>query len=103
MNSLESIEKQVISHVHLEYGEDTQPVRDWLALLLVAGVLLAISIGWNVWTYVRVVNGEAVGGGAAVSSAADTKAIDAVQGLFEKRAAEEANYRSSYHFVDPSK
>lgn len=101
MTSFDDIEKQVLSHV--EYGEDIRPVRDWLVLLSIAGVMLVASIGWNVWLYIRVVNGEGFGSSVTNSSGLNTAALDGAQAVFQKRATEEENYRGAYHFVDPSK
>ena len=101
MKSFSDIEKEVIAHA--EYGEDIRPVRDWLILLCGVAVLLIASVLWNVWAYTRVVNGEMIGSATAPAPIVDTNAIDAVQNVFQSRAAEEVNYKGAYHFVDPSK
>ncbi len=103
MKSFTDIEKQVLSHVHVEYGEDIRPTRDWLLLLSCAGILLLVSVLFNVWTFARVVNGEIVGGVTTTAPQVDTNAIDAVQKVFEDRTSEELNYKGAYHFVDPSR
>jgi hypothetical protein len=83
-----------------KYGERLNPARDWLALVSVAAILLVASIGWNVWLFLRVTNGDAIG------TATDTRSlnpasIDSVDVLFQKRAATETDYKNA-HFVDPS-
>lgn len=102
MISWNDIEQQIRRRLHVEYGEDIRPVRDWLILLACAGVLLIGSALWNAWTYVRVADGEIIGG-APATVPIDTNSINAAEDVFAKRAAEEANYKNAYRFVDPSK
>lgn len=100
MSTFTDIKKRVLSHV--AYGEDTRPARDWSILLVLVFSLLVVSALWNAWMYVQVVRGESVGDAGAPPSV-DTHAIDAVQDVFQKRAIEASQYKTNYHFVDPSK
>jgi hypothetical protein len=103
MISVNNIEKQVLSKVHLEYGEDIRPVRDWLVLLAGVAVLFFLSMLWNAWMYIRVVNGESLGGPVSTQPSVDANALTTVENVFAKRTAEEGNYKTVYHFADPSK
>ncbi|MDB5265368.1 MAG: hypothetical protein JWM39_81 [Parcubacteria group bacterium] len=69
-------------------------------LVAIATVLLIASIGWNVWLFLRVTNGDAIGT-ATVQQSLNPASIDSVNTLFQSRAATETNYKNS-HFVDPS-
>lgn len=82
------------------YGEQLNPGRDWLVLATIAGLLLVASIGWNVWLFYRVTNGDAIGN-ATVSKPINPASIDSVNALFQKRAEIETQYKNS-HFADPS-
>ncbi len=85
------------------YGERIKPTRDWLVLASIALILFILSIGWNVWLFSQLENGKSLsssGPTAPVPSAANS--VNAVQSLFQKRATEENNYQTIYHFVDPS-
>jgi hypothetical protein len=93
----------LLKKVHIEYGEDIRPVRDWLALLGLLAVLLLASVAWNVWTYYDVASGGTFGGTNTTAPAINTDSFSAAQAVFGARATEEGNYRSVYHFVDPSK
>ncbi len=85
----------------LAYGDRINPVRDWFALLTISGILLCISVGWNIWLFSRVTSGETIG--TATSTPAETNLkLDSVQALFETRSAERSRYVSTYRFVDPS-
>jgi hypothetical protein len=103
MISVKNLEKQVISRVHVEYGEDIRPVRDWLSILGGIALLFFFSMLWNVWMYVRISNGEVIGSTTTTQPGVDASAITAAESVFQKRATEETNYKTVYHFVDPSK
>ena len=101
MTSLTDIEKRALST--FTYGEQLHPVRDWLVLLIVAGVLLLTSAATNVLIYEGVKSGVA---GDAVSSpvaGVDAGAVSTVETVFKERATEMGNYETVYQFVDPSK
>ncbi len=84
-------------------GDKKRPSRDWLALLAIALLLLIASIGWNVWTFIRITSGEVVGEGPSVVTGPDTSALERVREVFTNRKAEEQRYLTEYRFVDPSK
>ena len=84
------------------YGERLRPQRDWLVLLSITGVLLAISVAWNLWLFARVTNGEQIGDQQAQTQVHGAK-LDAMNALFERRAQEEGRYLNEYRFVDPSR
>ncbi|HEX2792190.1 MAG TPA: hypothetical protein VHO23_00515 [Candidatus Paceibacterota bacterium] len=79
-----------------------KPQRDWFMFLSAAALLLALSVGWNVWIFYTAATGGQVGD-TAPAAAPDTSSFDAVRALFEERATEEARYRTEYRFVDPSR
>jgi len=84
-------------------GDKKRPSRDWLALLTLALLLLIASIGWNVWTFIRITSGEVVGDERPVVKGPDTSALEQVREVFNRRKAEEQRYFTEYRFVDPSK
>ncbi len=84
-----------------EYGEHLRPLRDWMIMLSVAGVLLIASAAWNAWTFYRAWTGESVGADA-IAPGVMTNEIEAAKKVFEMRALEESRYEGEYHFVDPS-
>jgi hypothetical protein len=84
-----------------KYGDRINPTRDWFLLLGVTGIVLCISVAWNIWLFSRVTAGEAIG--TATSTPASTNLqLDSIQSLFSTRSAERARYTSTYRFVDPS-
>ncbi len=103
MTSFTDVEQKVISSVHIEYGEDIHPSRDWFALLVCFAVLFLASILWNAFTYFEVANSETATSENTSVLTVDTKAIDTARAVFQKRATEETNYRGIYQFIDPSK
>ncbi len=88
----------------LRYGKRLNPVRDWLVLIACFAVLLAASAVWNAWTFIRIANGDVLGGNPPPAAPVfDRTALESVQSLFIERANEEAKYLAgSYRFVDPS-
>lgn len=85
----------------INYGPRLRPSRDWLVILAIAFTLLLCSVVWNLWTFARVTGGETIGTQSPPPATADLP-VDSVNRIFERRAAEEARYRSEYRFVDPS-
>ncbi len=87
------------------YGERIEPTRDWFVLLTIFGMLFVVSAVWNAWLFNRVVSGNSLAPVATSTSATFSKAsLDAVEHLFEERAAEEAKYANGeYGFTDPSR
>lgn len=84
-------------------GDRRKPSRDWFLLLSIAFLILIASIGWNVWTFIRITNGEAVGVASSGTKGPDIGIVEQVRAVFASRAAEEQRYRNEYRFVDPSK
>lgn len=84
-------------------GDRRKPSRDWFILLILAFLILIGSIGWNVWEFIRITNGEAAGTTTAGMKGPDIGIVEQVRNVFTTRAAEEQRYRNEYRFVDPSK
>lgn len=82
------------------YGQRIRPARDWYYLLLACVVLVAFSVGWNLWLLARVERGEMFGTDVQ-SENFDTAPIESVREVFELRKAEELKYKREYRFVDP--
>jgi len=80
-----------------------RPSRDWLLFLMLGVVLLLVSIGWNIWTFIRITNGEAAQSAMQVPTGPDVTALEKVRAVFQARTLEEQRYLVEYRFVDPSK
>ena len=85
----------------ISYGPALRPSRDWLVLVALAFIGLLMSVGWNLWTFNKVTEGQPIGT-APSSQEAENPAVDSVTRLFGERALEEARYKTEYRFVDPS-
>lgn len=83
------------------YGERINPTRDWFLLLGVTGIVLCVSVAWNIWLFSRVTSGEAIGTATSTPTVSNVK-LDSIQTLFSSRSAERARYTSTYRLVDPS-
>ncbi len=81
----------------------THPARDWFVLLGLTALLIGLSIGWNVWRYLSVTSTPATESETVAIPEFDTSAVDAVEKVFEERAAEARRYQDTYRFVDPSR
>ncbi len=88
----------------LRAGAHQDPVRDWILALIFSTIVLAGVIVWNAWAFDTVSRGGIIGSVATSPSQVLTNSsLDAIHSVFEKRAAEEAKYRTgTYRFVDPS-
>lgn len=84
-------------------GDRRTPSRDWFLLLILSFLVLIGSIGWNVWAFIHITNGEVASGPSADTGAPDVSIVEQVRTVFSTRAAEEQRYRTEYRFVDPSK
>jgi hypothetical protein len=84
------------------YGKHLQPSRDWLVLLILWLVLFVVSIGYNVWLFARVTNGEPLEPGTEVREPRQLN-LDATNQVFDAREAERARYLETYQFADPSR
>jgi len=80
------------------------PVRDWLAMLVVALFALIIIIIWNVWTFDTVANGGIIGAAATSTPPVfNESSLSVIRTVFSNRAEEEAQYETgTYRFADPS-
>ncbi len=85
------------------YGDSIRPQRDWLVVMLIAGVLLIGSASWSYYLFGRISGGDLLGGHSQTVAPVDTASLETVRAVFEARAAERERYRSEYRFVDPSK
>jgi hypothetical protein len=72
-----------------------------MILVSIGAVVLAASVAWNVWLFLRVTNGDAIGTASVDTKPLNPAAIDSVDALFQKRATIETDYKNA-HFVDPS-
>lgn len=89
----------------LSYGPRINPGRDWIALLTLSAFALAFILVWNLWAFETVVTGGTLGGAGASSTSAfvNRAPLDAIQSVFDARAAEDAKYiGGTYRFADPS-
>lgn len=85
-----------------KYGEHIHPLRDWLIMVSVVGILLAASSIWSYVVYYEFTS-EKEGNTAPALLQVNTASLTTVRAVFEKRATERAHYLSDYRFVDPSK
>lgn len=85
---------------NLHYGQRLRPARDWLVLLAIFMLALAISVTYNLLTFSHVTRGQLIGN-SNVTTPTQIK-LDQVKNLFDQRAAERGRYTSEYRFVDPS-
>lgn len=91
---------KLLERVHV--APQPQPHRDWLILLGVFIVLLALSVTWSSFFFLDVVSREP----AATETegvSADTTALEAVQRAAAGRAEETVRFENEYRFVDPSR
>jgi hypothetical protein len=84
-------------------GTHTYPVRDWFLLLGAAAILIGISIGWNIWSYVEATRTQEEIAPIVRAPVFDTSAVEAVEKAFATRKEEAGRYQDTYHFVDPSR
>jgi hypothetical protein len=84
------------------YGDRIRPTRDWYVILTIAGVLLLVGIGWNAFLFNELESGKNIGPTVTAPQKVIGNSVTSVQTVFQKRATEENNYQSTYHFVDPS-
>ena len=89
-------------HFHTSWRRD--PERDWIGLITLSAIVLTGIIIWNMWTFDIVANGGVIGSAATSSPTTfNRSSMDAINDVFDKRAAEEIRYRTGvYHYSDPS-
>ena len=80
------------------------PARDWMTLLTLALFAFVALVVWNVWAFDTVARGGVIGAPATTTPAVfNRSSVDAIRGIFDARAAEEAKYVTGvYRFADPS-
>lgn len=88
---------------HLRQNTNVEPVRDWLVIITLSGILLAGSIVWNVWAFDTVANGGVIGTVAQAPQSFDSTSLNIIHTIFTDRANEEAKYVTGvYRYIDPS-
>lgn len=84
-------------------GTRHDPVRDWLVLLSIAGLILAGVIVWNVWVFDSVANGGTIGSVEGGPATTNKVSLEEIRAVFEERAVEKARYATGvYRYADPS-
>ncbi len=88
----------------LRTGAHQDPVRDWLAMIVLSTTILAAIIVWNAWIFDTISNGSALGPAATTSPAVfNSSSLEVIHTTFADRAAEEAKYVTGvYRYTDPS-
>ncbi len=96
---------QRISHIGRLFhaGSHVHPARDWFILLGTTAVLIGGVAGWNAWVYMETTSKMVTTNEHATIPNFDTSVVESVQKAFAIRAQEAERYRSTYHFVDPSR
>jgi hypothetical protein len=95
---------KLLKKLPLKKGDNrSHPSRDWLVLLSVFLLLLAVSIAWNIWFFASVLEGEDVVAPGNGEGTVEESSLQRANAMFEARALEEVRYRSEYRFVDPSR
>ena len=89
----------------LHYGNRLRPSRDWRIVLILSGLLLALSVGANLWLFEHVVEGGVLGDAPNVTSNVfSQQSLEEIEKIFAEREAEEGKYKfGTYNFIDPSK
>jgi len=87
------------------YGKQIKPERDWSVLIVVSSLLLAASVGGNLWLFEHVAGGGSLGDTPQESAPVfSQEALETINKIFSERASEQMKYRNgTYHFIDPSK
>ncbi len=88
----------------LHVGARQDPVRDWIAVLICATIVLAGVIVWNVWVFDTVARGGIIGSGeSSPPPAFNSSFLETIHPIVEKRAAESLKYETGiYRYADPS-
>lgn len=102
MNRLSTIPRAFVGR--LQFGGGPDPVRDWLVLLSLSGIMLAGIIVWNVWAFSTVANGGTIGTAAAPAPEIFKRSsIEEVNAVFVHHVTERSKYsRGVYQYADPS-
>lgn len=80
------------------------PERDWIVLLILSLIMLAIIIVWNAYAFDTVAGGGVIGTPSSSSAPVFSQSsLDAIRTVFANRAAEETKYATGvYQYSDPS-
>ena len=89
---------------HFRYGENINPVRDWLIMLTFSVIVLAGIIVWNVWAFDTVAKGGVIGTTAtSTPTVFSQSSLNTINTIFTNRATEKTKYETgTYRFADPS-
>ncbi|MGE5540869.1 MAG: hypothetical protein ACM3TU_01115 [Bacillota bacterium] len=85
------------------YGERARPYRDWMVVISVAALLFLASGVWSYFLFREVSAGANLQASPETNALVNVASIETVRTMFDMRAAEQAHYRTDYHFVDPAK
>jgi hypothetical protein len=101
MNPLRLIQSALKKASFLSHPD---PTRDWLGLILLAGVALMGVVVWNASVFDTVSGGGVIGTRATSTSPIFTQAsLDTLHTIFDARKAEEEKYvKGGYRYADPS-
>lgn len=80
------------------------PIRDWLALVMISIVLFIGIVVWNIWAFDTVANGGSIGTAVVDAPPAFSRtSLNAVRDVFSERAAEKMKYETGvYSYAEPS-
>ncbi len=81
----------------------THPTRDWFLIVMAALGLLLLSAAWHAFLFTRLTRGEALDASVQKEASDAEVSVNQIRSVFERRATEEARYKSEYQFVDPSR
>lgn len=86
----------------LSYGTRIDPVRDWLVLLIVFGILLLATLAFHAWLFFTVTRPDQSPDMGAAAEDVSGELLERTRDVFTERAREADRYRS-FEFVDPSR
>lgn len=89
---------------HLRVTAHLDPIRDWIALLVLSVLAFVGIIAWNIWAFDTVANGGVIGvASTSTPPVFNRSSLDAIHTIFEKRTVEEEKYVTGvYRYADPS-
>lgn len=88
---------------HFSYGDHPRPERDWLIVLALLFVLLAVGVAWNVYFFTRITNEDDAAAAREAPRSLDLDALEKARAALNARAAERLRYEGEYGFVDPAR
>lgn len=84
------------------YGSRIRPVRDWVALIILSLVVLAVFAVLAEWQYLEGAEADALSLPPLPPETVSPDTLAETEAMFDQRAAEALRYQSEYVFVDPS-